>query len=91
VSNLEAIVRQEIVAIRDERIDRKRVVHVFVGDTFIGPPCTDGPFIKINKVSFDLEIEVTESPAHFNLSKFVQIVLREIPSEKTRTFLAPKE
>ena len=83
--------RQEIAAIIDEKLDRKGVVHVFAGDTFIGPPCTDGPFIKISKVSFDLEIEVTESPARFNLSKFVQIVLREIPSEKTRTFLAPKE
>jgi hypothetical protein len=91
VSNLEAVVRQEIAAIRDEKLDRKRVVHGFAGDTFIGPPCTNGPFIKINKVSFDLEIEVTERPAHFNLSKFVQIVLREIPFEKTLTFLAPRE
>jgi hypothetical protein len=89
-TNLEAVMREEIAIVKHEKPDRKRLVHVFTGDTFIGPPCTDGPFIKINKVSFDLEIEVTERPAHFNLSRFVKLVLREIPSDKTRTFLAPK-
>ena len=89
-TNLEAIVREEIAIVKAEKPDRKRLVHVFVGDTFIGPPCTDGPFIKINKVSFDLEIEVTERPPHFNLSRFVKLELRKIPSGKTRTFLAPK-
>jgi len=61
------------------------------GNRILEPPCTDNVFIKVNKVSFDLEIKVTETPAHFNLSKFVQVVLREIPSDKTQTFLAPKE
>jgi hypothetical protein len=89
-TNLEAIVREEIAVVKDEEPGRKHLVHVFNGDTFIGPPSTDGPFIKINKVSFDLEIETTERPAHFNLSRFVKLVLREIPSDKTRTFLAPK-
>jgi hypothetical protein len=89
-TNLEAVVREEIAIVKHEKSDRKHVVHVFTYDTFIGPPCTAGPFIKINKVSFDLEIEVVERPAHFNLSRFVRFVLREIPSDKTRTFLAPK-
>ena len=89
-TNLEAIVRQEIAIVRGEKPERKRLVHVFASDTFIGPPCTPGPFIKINKVSFDLEIDVTERPTHFNLSRFVWLVLREIPSDKTLTFLAPK-
>jgi hypothetical protein len=89
-TNLEAIVREEIAVVKDEEPGRKHLVHVFNGDTFIGPPSTDGPFIKINKVSFDLEIETTERPAHFNLSRFVKLVLREIPFGKTRTFLAPK-
>jgi hypothetical protein len=89
-TNLESVVREEIAIIKGEKPDRKHLVHVFTGDTFIGPPCTDGPFIKINKVSFDLEIEVTERPANFNLSRFVKLVLREIPSDRTRTFLAPK-
>jgi Restriction endonuclease len=90
-SNLEAVVRQEIAIMKDEKLDRKHVEHVFDRETFLGPPCTDNVFIKVNKVSFDLEIQVTETPAHFNLSKFVQVVLREIPYDKTRTFLAPKE
>jgi hypothetical protein len=89
-TNLEAVVREEIGILKDEKSDRKRVVHVFTGDTFIGPPCTDGPFFKINKVSFDLEIEVTKKTPHFNLSKFVRLVLREIGSGKTQTFLALK-
>jgi hypothetical protein len=75
---------------RDEKLDRKHVVRVFDIDTFLGPPCTSEAFLKFNKVSFDLEIQVSQTPAHFNLSKFVQLVLREIPSDKTRTFLAPK-
>jgi hypothetical protein len=57
-------VREEIAIVKDEKPDRKRLVHAFTGDTFIGPPCTDGVLIKINKVSFDLEIEVTKRPAH---------------------------
>jgi len=89
-TNLEAVVREEIAIVKDEKPDRRRLVHVFAGDTFIGPPCTDGPFIKIKKVSFDLEIEVTARPAQFDLSRFVELVLREIPSDKTRTFLGRK-
>ena len=88
-TNLEAVVREEIAIAKNEKPDRKRLVHVFAGDTFIGPPCTDRHFIKISKVSFDLEIEVTKRPAHFNLSRFVKLVLHEVLSDKTRTFLAP--
>jgi hypothetical protein len=42
-------------------------------------------------MAFDLEIKVTVTPAHFSLSKFVRLVLREIPSKKTLTFLARKD
>jgi hypothetical protein len=90
VSNLETIVRQEVAAMKDEQLDRKHVVHVFDSNTFLGPPCTMKVFIKVNKVSLDLEIQVTHTPARFNLSKFVQLVLREIPTEKTRIFLTSK-
>jgi hypothetical protein len=90
VGNLDAIVRKELDIIKDEKLGRKHVVHVFDGDTFLGPSSTGGYFIKTNKVSFDVEIEVAERPPHFNLTKFVQFVLREIPSDKTRTFLAHK-
>jgi hypothetical protein len=90
VGNLDEVVRQELAIMKDEKLDRKHVEHVFVGETLLGPPCTNDVFMKINKVAFDLEIQVTEFPAHFNLSKFVQLVLREIPSDKTRAFLAPK-
>src|ERR1039457_7253691 len=61
-TNLEAVVREEIAIVKDEKSDRKHVVHVFTDGTYIGPPCTDGPFFKINKVSFDLEIKATERP-----------------------------
>jgi len=89
-TNLEAVVREEIALVKNEKPDRKRLVHVFAGDTFIGPPYTDGHFIKISKVSFDLAIEITKRPAHFSLSRFVKLVLHEVLSDKTRTFLAPK-
>ena len=90
VGNLDTIVRKELAIIKGEKLDRKHVVHVFDRDTFIGPSITGGYFIKTNKVSFDVEIEVADRPAHFNLTKFVQLVLREIPSDKSRTFLAQK-
>ena len=90
VGNLDAIVRKELAIIKGEKLDRKHVVRVFDGDTFLGPSITGGYFIKTNKVSFDVEIEVAERPPHFNLTKFVQFVLREIPSDKTLTFLAQK-
>ena len=73
-----------------EKLDAKHVVHSFGTDMFLGPACTGDAFVKVNKVSFDVEVQVTQTPAHFNLTKFVQVVLREIPSDKTRTFLAPK-
>ena len=88
--NLDEIVRQELAVMKNEKLDRKRVEHVFSRDTFLGPPCTNDVFMKTNKIAFDLEIKVTETPAHFELSRFVKLVLREIPSDKTRTFLAPK-
>ncbi len=90
VSNLDECVRQEVAIMKDEKLDRKHVEHVFANETFIGPPCTNDEFVKVNKVAFDLEIKITETPAHFSLSKFVKLVLREIPSEKTRTFLGRK-
>jgi Restriction endonuclease len=91
VGNVDAIVRKELAIMKSEKLDRKHVVHVFDPDTFLGPPSTTGGyFVKTNKVSFDVEIEVGERPPHFNLTKFVQLVLREIPSDKTRTFLAQK-
>lgn len=90
IGNLDTIVRKEIAIIRDEKLARKHVDHVFDRDTFIGPSITGSYFIKTNKVSFDVEIEVAERQAHFNLTKFVQLVLREIPSDKSRTFLAQK-
>lgn len=90
VGNLDDVVRQELAIMKGEGLDHKHVEHVFATDTFIGPPCTSGEFMKVNKVAFDLEIKVTETPADFNLSRFVKLVLREIPSETTRTFLAPK-
>jgi Restriction endonuclease len=89
-SNLDEIVRQELAIMKNETLDRKRVDHVFSGDTFLGPPCTSNVFVKINKVAFDLEIKVSETPADFNPSGFVKLVLREIPSDKMRTFLARK-
>jgi Restriction endonuclease len=77
VGNLDATVRKELAIMKGEKLDRKHVVHVFDPDTFLGPPSTTGGyFVKTNKVSFDVEIEVAERPPHFNLTKFVQLVLR---------------
>jgi hypothetical protein len=90
VDNFDTIMRKELAIIRGEKLVRKHVVHVFDPNTFLGPSITGGYFIKINNVSCDVEIEVAEKPAHFNLTKFVQLVLREIPSDNSRTFLTPR-
>jgi len=90
VGSMDTIVRQELATLKGEQLDRKHVVHVFDRDTFVGPAITGGYFVKTSKVSFDVEIEVAERPAQFKLTKFVQLVLREIPSDKSRTFLAQK-
>jgi hypothetical protein len=60
-------------------------------DTFLGPAYTGSGFIKIKSVSCDVDVEEKYRPAHFKLTKFVQLVLREIPSKKTRSFLGPKQ
>lgn len=91
IGNVEAIVREEIVIMREAKITRKHVDHVFANDTFLGPDYTGIGLIKIKSVSFDVEVEQTFRPAHFNLTKFVQLVLREIPTNKIRTFLGPKD
>jgi hypothetical protein len=91
VGNTETVVREECVIIRDEELRSKHVERVFAAETFLGPEYTENGFVKIKSVSFDVEVEQKYRPAHFNLTKFVQLVLREIPSDKTRTFLGPKE
>jgi Restriction endonuclease len=90
IGNLETVLREELAIVRDEKISQKHAERVFT-DTFLGPTYTGNGFIKIKNVSFDVEVEQKHRPAHFKLTKFVQLVLREIPSDKTRTFLAPKQ
>ena len=75
---------------REANVSQKHVERVFASDTFLGPAYTGNGFVKIRNVSFDVEVEQKHKPAHFNLTKFVQLVLREIPSNKTRTFLGTK-
>jgi hypothetical protein len=85
--NLDDVVRQELAIMKAEKLDTKHVEHVFATETFLGPPCTNTIFMKIKKVAFDLEIKVSETPAHFNLRGFVKLVLRHIPSQKEQTFI----
>jgi hypothetical protein len=89
IGNLETVLREELAIVREEKVSKKHLERVFT-DMFLGPAYTGNGFIKIKKVSFDVEVEEKHKPAHFNLTKFVQLVLREIPSNKTRTFLGAK-
>ena len=91
ISNLEAILRQELEVIRKENVTEKKVVHAFEHPTFLGPETTNRTFIKVNKVVFDIEIETTHRAGRFNLKNFVQFALREIPDGKPRWFIKPKE
>jgi len=89
IGNLETVLREELAIVREEKVSQKHLERAFSG-TFLGPGYTGNGFIKIKNVSFDVEVEEKHKPAHFNLTKFVQLALREIPSNKTRTFLGPK-
>lgn len=89
IGNLETVLREELAVVREEKVSQKHLERVF-SDTFLGPAYTKNGFVKIKNVSFDVEVEEKHKPAHFNLTKFVQLVLREIPSNKTRTFLGAK-
>jgi hypothetical protein len=88
IANMEVLVRQELGLMKSEKLNQKHIEHTFETPTFLGPESTGGLFLKINKVTFDLEIVVTERPPHFNLPGFVELVLREIPSQKERNFIA---
>jgi hypothetical protein len=89
IGNLETVLREELAILREKKVSHKHLERVFT-DTFLGPAYTGNGFIKIKNVSFDVEVEEKHKAAYFNLTKFLQLVLREIPSNKTRTFLGPK-
>ena len=88
---MEAIVRQELDLMKSEKLNQKHIEHTFDTPTFLGPESTGDLFLKINKVTFDLEIGVTERPPHFNLPGFVKLVLREITSQTERNFIAREQ
>jgi hypothetical protein len=90
IGNLENVLREELVVAREGKFSQRHVDRVFT-DTFLGPAYTGVGFIRIRSVSFDIIVEQKHKPAHFSLTKFVRLVLREIPSNKTRTFLGPKQ
>jgi hypothetical protein len=92
IGTMEAIVRQELDLMKSEKLDQKHIEHTFDTPTFLGPESTGDLFLKINKVTFDLEIVVTERPPHFDLLGFVKLVLREIiPSQKERHFITREQ
>jgi hypothetical protein len=89
IGNLETVLREELAIVREGKVSQKHLERALT-DTFLGPAYTGNGFIKIKNVSSDVEVEEKHKPAHFNLTKFVQLVLREIPSNKTRAFLGAK-
>lgn len=91
IGNMESIVRKNLGLMKSEKLNQKHIEHTFDTPTFLGPESTGNVFLKINKVTFDLEIVVTERPPHFNLPGFVKLVLREIPSQKERHFITREQ
>jgi hypothetical protein len=91
IGNLEALLRQELGLMKSEQLNQKHIDHTFDTPTFLGPEVTGNLFLKINKVTYDLEIVVTERPPHFDLPGFVKLVLREIPSGKQRNFIVREQ
>jgi hypothetical protein len=91
IGNMEAIVRQELSLMKSEKLNQKHIEHAFDAPTFLGPEITGDLFLKINKVTFDLEVVVTERPPHFNLPGFAKLVLRAIPSKKELQFITREQ
>jgi|ERR1700730_15428213 len=91
IGNLEALLQQELGLMKSEKLNQKHVDHAFETPTFLGPEVTGGLFLKILKVTYDLELVVTERPPHFDLPGFVRLVLREIPSQKERHFITREQ
>ena len=91
ITDLEKIVRQELGLIREEDVANRHIIHAFRSETFIGPELTGSSYIKASSVSFDIELQTTHVPVQFNLTKFVQFVLREITSGQTQTFVRPRK
>jgi hypothetical protein len=91
IGNMEALVRQELGLMKSEQLNQKHIEHTFDAPTFLGPESTGDLFLKINKVTFDLEIVVTERPPHFNLPGFLRLVLRKIPSQEKRDFIVREQ
>lgn len=91
IGNLEALLQQELGLMKSEELNQKHIDHTFETPTFLGPEVTGGLFLKIWKVTYDLEIVVTERPPHFDLPGFVKLVLREIPSQKERHFITREQ
>ena len=87
IGNLEALLRHELGLMKSEKLNQKYIDHPFDTPTFLGPEVTGDLFLKIKKVTYDLEIVVTERPPHFDLPGFVKLLLREIPSQKERHFM----
>jgi hypothetical protein len=89
---MEALIRQELALMKSEGLNQKHIEHTFEAPTFLGPESTGNLFLKINKVTFDLEIVVTERPPYFNLPRFVKLALREIlPSQKEQNFIVREQ
>jgi len=86
----ELVLLNEIAIMREEKIDTKQIVHTFDRPTFVGPPVVPA-YIKVNAVVANIEIESVVLPMRFGNSKFVEFVLREVTSGKTRSFFRPKE
>ena len=90
VSNLELILRQVIEVMKEEKSDKKHLVHTFDRPTFLGPPVTATSYIKVNSVSANINIESSVLPLRFGNSKFVAFLLHHISSGKTQWFFRPK-
>jgi hypothetical protein len=91
VGNLETLLQEELGLMKSENRNQKHINHTFEAPTFLGPKVTGSLFLKIWKVTYDLEIMVTERPPHFDLPGFAKLVLREIPSQKERHFIAREQ
>jgi hypothetical protein len=85
------LLREELGLMKSEKLNQKHIDHTFDTPTFLGPEVTGDLFLKIEKVTYDLEIVITERPPHFNLPGFVKLVLRAIPSQKELYFITREQ
>jgi hypothetical protein len=87
-SNLQAVRREIAHGMRNEGVEKKQVTHVFDPAVFIETGSSRIPKAKVTGFSTSVEIKRTQEFRRAKMSKFTQLVLHQLNSDKNWWFAA---